>query len=1048
MSRLIASVAAFATALLLLLAPAAHAHQRDPRHGSSIHHKLFTVSLPHTTAGAIRLRVTVRKRLRSATVVVNGHRVAVALRRHPRQRTIATLETTRRVRFGRNVVVVRGTGAGGARQVVRRVVRVRRSTPLVGLRKPAQARQGEAVRLDGRHARAAAGGKLEYRWRIASGPRGASGRLTGADTPTPRLVAGQAGRYQVALTVSEPRRGSGKRASASAAAACLSPAASASTPADSVTPVATPLAGPLLPLTTPAGAVASTPLEQLSAPATALEAIRPSASRNPPAPVATTPPPPVAARGCTTQFLTVDVVPATGPMGVAFDSRAVVGGKVGVRVGASFYPVPQNVNAEVIYLDAATLEPLATVIVPDGANAEAYATAEGLVYAANRDVLMIIAYPRGDTLVKGVFESDETAISNEGFQLGNGTGAPGPRGELTGWLQPSAVETGVPSYRLVLPDRVPIETQSATDGKSNTIAVGAARYTSTLPAGASAGFQVLVLDPALRPQLGTPAVFGTNSGNASVDGQAQSALASLLKRGAAQTADTVVVQSIGRPKPTSAASVAASQQIERLGGTEWLFLGLNGSGGYALIGNTPPLGFARNSTPSPEASSQWTGGADELHGLLERRNDSAFQAVLADSVLPSVGADGVPSSPPDYSFQQVLFQPFTAWPVTVTDRARAAATYIAKTIGVQAQGPGLCSPTPAPDVRAEYCNAAYDTVTLANNVRGVSYPSGGTSAFSAEELAAVQSELLSEISDVATVRSTIATAQTSLLAVMSSTGVDANAIAARLIGSIPVDGPDAVSGNLGLASAVLYVSAELPEVGPALGFAASVLDLASVLTEDDGVPSPDWTIQTTASDAGEQIQNRLTRAFASLGSYGDILVSDYGKLTAAVSDAAGPWGVNANTAQAQIGGMKLGVKQWLYSAILPAAYDLVRIPGADPATAPKSVTCVYSKAPATFAPWGKADPRTMFFPLNDWGANGPRADQMMAMLNGSTAKKGSKSVPRDAPLGDDLFDSPADGGAGLVAPWLYDHAGWRVQKPRIITGSDPLNPGSCDIGGF
>ncbi len=99
-------------------------------------------------------------------------------------------------------------------------------------------------------------------------------------------------------------------------------------------------------------------------------------------------------------------------------------------------------------------------------------------------------------------------------------------------------------------------------------------------------------------------------------------------------------------------------------------------------------------------------------------------------------------------------------------------------------------------------------------------------------------------------------------------------------------------------------------------------------------------------------------------------------------------------------------------------------PGADPATARRDVECVHSSAPASWHPFGKADQRSLFFPLNDWGGSAPKADQLMGMLHGSFADDGSQPV-KDKALAGDLFNDPSDPddpGAGLVAPWFADRA--------------------------
>ncbi|MCW2953871.1 MAG: hypothetical protein JWQ48_3041 [Conexibacter sp.] len=1004
-----------------LLAPAAASAKRSTtpqRAGTS----LVAVGLPASIRGGVRLQVRVLRRLAEATVTVNGRRLATPLRLRAKQLTVVSLGTTAGVRFGRNRIVVQARGTGDRTQVVRRSVLVRRGAPLVGVTLPNRPRQGDAIRLDARATRASGHGRLRFRWRVVGAPRRAHARLVGATSARPRLLADHPGRYQLALTVTETGgRGGHARAAASG---CAVAAAAGTTPG-----------GPLMDLTTPSGQpIASTPLPLLAA--SSLETIRPSSTPRGQLPAGTLTPAPQVGNGCTTQSLPLELAPTSAPLGVAFDSRATVDGQTCVRVGESFYAIPAN-RAYVLFLDASTLEELGTSFVPSGADPQTWAMLTGAQYVAQHQVLAVITGP-GSTIVQGIFDSPATAARNEGLTESNGSGSIGQPGEMTGWLQQTVplLAGGAKVYRFVSPDRVSIETSGSATARSNTIALGGASYPGSLPSNANAGFEVLVTDAALRPVLGTPAVFGTNTGDPGADAQQQSALAGLLQRANAISGSTVVVQSIGHPRPTTAWSVNVGQQLERLGGSEWMFLGLDGSGGYALIGNPAPSDRSSGAEPAAEASSQWTAhGGDSLAGLLKRRPDGALRATLADSVG---GAN--------YGLEQVAFQPPTPWPQTDTPGKRAAGTYIAAQLGVPTQGPALCSSTPQPDLHAEYCNGAA-IAGLAQKLGNVTYPSGGTRAFTAADFAAVKTELSNELGDVENVWNMIGDLQTPFSLANESTAIAADGIATTVMGSIPVERTSQVSANLSLAASLLYGAAEVPEVGEAFGPIAAALDIASELTSDDGVPSPDWAIQAKANEVGGEVDQHLMTAYFALGSYGDILVSDYGKLSTAGGDVLGTWGVSTTTVAQQYANLRLGVKQWLYTAIVPAAYDLVRIPGIAPAQAAQTF-CIYSRAPRAHYPWKNAAPSTTFFPLNMFASGAPRAAQMMAMLHGSYKDKQSSAIAQSGTLADELFGSPAYNHAGLVAPWFYDHASWTVQRPKMLQPSSPDVPGYCGVGGF
>ncbi len=416
------------------------------------------------------------------TVTVNGRAAAFTPLRRARQRTTLALGADDRLRFGANRVVVSASGSRGGRQVVRRTIRLRRGAPLVGVRVgvtaaragAAAGRPGMPLRLDARSSRASARGRLTYRWRVVAGPRRARARLLGATSARPRLVASHPGRYQLALTVRERSRRAAGRPAAAAAATCGPASATAARALPS---------GPLPHATTASGQpVASAPLDLLPAPARALETVAPVSTPRGQLPGGSVAPArDSAGAGCATRYVAVEVAPSAGPLGVAFDSRAVVGGRTGVRIGQSFYATPQT-GTYAIFLDATTLGELGTQLLPPVPNSEAVADLLALAYSSRHQVLIVLTGPTF-TLVKRQFESDRTAVSNEGLTEGDGVDPPRAPGQLTGWLQPSIpLDSPTPAYRLIQPDRAPIDTSAAASPTSNTIAVGSARYASELPA--------------------------------------------------------------------------------------------------------------------------------------------------------------------------------------------------------------------------------------------------------------------------------------------------------------------------------------------------------------------------------------------------------------------------------------------------------------------------------------------------------------------------------------------------------------------------------------
>lgn len=111
--------------------------------------------------------------------------------------------------------------------------------------------------------------------------------------------------------------------------------------------------------------------------------------------------------------------------------------------------------------------------------------------------------------------------------------------------------------------------------------VGPRRMATALPAGGT-GFGVLATDTAARPLDGYPKLYVTNG--ASGSSNAQNALANDLKQLGGTVGVSVLVQSIGRPKPNSLAWNAIADGVEAIGGDKLSALSLNGSGDFAVAG--------------------------------------------------------------------------------------------------------------------------------------------------------------------------------------------------------------------------------------------------------------------------------------------------------------------------------------------------------------------------------------------------------------------------------------------------------------------------------
>jgi hypothetical protein len=1008
-----------AIVLGLIAAPASAA-------GKQVGKPPVAVKVPERARGNVLLEWRVRRDLRRASIRVNGRRVWVRPLLQRGQRRTISLDSADGLRFGRNEIVVRVRPRQGRRATIRHTVVVRRDAPLPAIRQPRGAIAGRAVRLDGRRTRAARNGELGYRWRIVRAPRGAHATLRGASRRRPRLLATVPGRYRLALTVHE-RGGDKGSAALISAGACALPAS------------------PLSPLRKGdrPGPLASLPLGQLPAGAlTVNPRRRPKPARPGPNSRATA--------GCATAVEDVKLKPNAMPIGVAFDSRAEYEGQIGIRIGTEFFTLPAaGEGARFVLLDAETLEVLYSATASVGLSAQRYAETLALAWASERNVLIVASglegccpndsedSGQGFTLVENYTRSGGTPSENQGQPLSEG----GVRGQQRGWLQPGIPLDGAPAlYALVSPDRVPFDTQASELAvNANTITVGGQSYTVHLPAGATAGFEVLVTNPALQPLFGSPAAFGTNGPEGEKE---ELAMANLIYQATQGGDATVFVQSIGSPVPVSANAAGIANNLETLGANRWVYLSLGGEGGYSFVGTTDAEALGLEPT-SAEASSLWSRraggngaeGEGALRGELRRTRTSAYAPQLAGSL----GA-------PNYELDQVTYQPGVPWPQTQNGGRIAATQWLAEALELT-PGPGSCYQPPQPDFRSSYCDDSISPLALQRELEKISYPAAKVAEFSDAEFEEVRTQLGRELGYVANVRALTAALKEPLGE--QNPAVEANKVASEIIDAIPAPRASATSGDLGLASSILYAASDVPEVGEALGPIAAILDIASQLTQENGQPSPDWTVETSAGEIGGKVQQRLRLMTGSLEATEDILVSDWGKLSTAATAAKSKWGISSAGIAEEASTIELGISQWMWTALAPAAFELVRFDledfervGQEPTS---ELYCVYSRAPEEWYPWRNAAPQSVFYPLAGWGGGRPVDFVGFGMLSGSYSNKHSTVVSNG--LGTKIFGRPSEGGAALIAPWLLERAHWNIAEPQMIDeGESPLVPGWCGIG--
>ena len=610
-------------------------------------------------------------------------------------------------------------------------------------------------------------------------------------------------------------------------------------------------------------------------------------------------------------------------------------------------------------------------------------------------------------------------------------------GKLAGWLRPGVSLDGAPElFAFVNPERFAFDTQAASSATSNTIRVGSSEYPATLPAGASAGFEVLVLGPGLEPELGTPVAFGTNSSSPGAGQAQEEAMTALLNQ--AEPMRTVIVQSIGNPKPASGAAGALGLAMARMGASPWTFYSLDGSGDYAFVGNGfESAAAARRPRNAPRGNQRTAGSQRRRTGQRRRLPARPAHPQLRIRSLPasatrsgrrttnssrsptSRASPGRRPKPPARS------PPPGTWPKrSASSRGRAPAT-------------NRNSPTSAPPT----ATARSTSTRPRTSWKGRSTRPMKTSPSPRRSSKPCRTSSGPSSTYVADVREMVSALQVPLGG--QSPAVDSQAIAGEVLDALPQGSGsgNATAANLSLASAVLYAGEYIPEVGEVLGPIAAVLGLAGELAQENGEYSPDWRIQASADEIGGKVKNRLAAMSAGLGTIEEILVTDWGKLSTAAAAAAGTWGITARGIQRQTSTIELGINQWMWRAILPAAFELVSFPGA-PLGSQNQLDLHHQHRADRMAPLGKNVPsESVFFPLVGFESGQPVTSGAFGMLDGEVLEE--VRDPGQLEPGREDLRLPRTGRRGLTQPKLFEDSNWTIAQPHMIEEESPRKPGYC-----
>jgi len=395
--------------------------------------------------------------------------------------------------------------------------------------------------------------------------------------------------------------------------------------------------------------------------------------------------------------------------------------------------------------------------------------------------------------------------------------------------------------------------------------------------------------------------------------------------------DLVFIQSYRRPRATTAAWDQIARQIQRLGGTRTVFDGLDGSGGYALVGSVcqPPGALGCNpgyggSAAALEVSSLPRGAgsllgdvvsrrplAARLEGLLSRNRDDRFDPAPSD-----------PTTEATNELLPLLYGPVHTYPQFTGGQQNANAWITRRVLDNQSITP--------PDMRQQYV-LHYDTAAKWQNRRTtlgtLTYAdAAGACSGLKPDFDAVKTQLDKEIEKLIFVEGWIEQMQgvldPTVKDVFELKKISENIQAA-------VRPPDVKAGfdPSNIFEVMLELgSIVLPEEGP---IASLTYHAAGLFAGDDsgsdGAPLLDQ-IDERSSQVLSRILVNYEFARGGLVDMGKIIVSDPDKLdTVARNVNAGPWSFPSPDTKLRTS-INKGFQTWMYSDLMPLVWAAYQVP--------------------------------------------------------------------------------------------------------------------------
>jgi hypothetical protein len=627
---------------------------------------------------------------------------------------------------------------------------------------------------------------------------------------------------------------------------------------------------------------------------------------------------------------------------VAIDTMTKTGDTSGIEVDGHFYPVSaapdSGYQVQVLVLDRETLEPASndTYGVDAGqklkTKIDSIDDGELVVVSdqgpvAPRDLDAAVAEIGVPALGVGATESRTfSAIGVPGMKPGDadfrrdpGNQGNGQAGELKGWLTPD--QNG--NYGFVHPERI---TFSA--GRNQVDPCGAGDDPNTCRD--NIGFRLNVYDAYTREvRPGDNRVYNTGGWRSGTGTDEVNRLAQDLN--AVAPGDTIALTTVGLPQNGQYAPVIGTgvhydaignlgQAIARMGGTRQ---GLVSTLRYAPPPESKGVAYAlfgwagapEGAAAEVAANVDGAGPAPAISGVWRPGLDSQFR--------PSVAKLGV--DPMDALGALTVQAPTPSWPLDDDPGAKQALSYL-----------GSQDARLGPDPRSAYWIQGFEDISewrdIADVVEDVDYPDG--QGFSAADFDKAQRQLIKELRWVYRVRSYLDQVTTPFQDNSGVAWADTHTIADKVYKALhpPADSQVAISVLQVLSSLLKMIG---PFTDGATTVAAGAIDLGINLfgATQGGAPTAN-DLDVAADDLANELESQAKDSQETIDRMGDVLVSDYAKLSVvgpnALCNPTAPgcdrqWSFTADDRRQASTMFQRGIERTAWERLLPLGYTVLQL---------------------------------------------------------------------------------------------------------------------------